>query len=680
MCGIFGFVCPAGTAPEHVRLQRAIRSFVALSEPRGRDATGVALVLAREIAVYRRPMAPSRVLAHPDFQRFLDGTLPAGAAPAPGELAGLGHCRLVTNGTQILEHNNQPVLLDEVVGVHNGIVTNPQAMIGARAGAAPDGEAAEDIALDSAVLFRSIGAELAGGAGLPDALRRTYQLLEGEASIAMFARERNALALATNTGSLFFTGAGAGGAFLFASEAHILREMLRAGDLGGAGAPIAQLAPGRAVTVDLATGRLDEIDLRAHGTQHIAPSTQHLAPSTQHLAPSTKHLAPSTQHLAPSTKDLARDRPVVDRTHDEAPLRRCTRCILPATYPFITFDRDGVCNHCHEHVTQVVAGREALLAALAPYRSRDGSPDCIVGFSGGRDSSYGLHLLKTELGMTPLAFTYDWGLVTDLARRNQARICGTLGIEHVIRAADIAAQRRYIRRNIEAWLARPRLGMVPLIMAGDKFFYSHARALKRETGIRLVVFCAGNELERTPFKTGFAGVRENNYSNRLFGLGTAKKARLAAYYALQFAANPRYLNESLVNSLKSFHATFVGVDDFLYLYTYEPWDEATIDRTLRDAYAWETSPESSNTWRIGDGYTAFINYIYHRVAGFTEFDAFRSHQIRDGVIDRATGEALAAIDNVPRLGELREFARVIGFNLEEVLARIDEIPRIVPRA
>ena len=93
-------------------------------------------------------------------------------------------------------------------------------------------------------------------------------------------------------------------------------------------------------------------------------------------------------------------------------------------------------------------------------------------------------------------------------------------------------------------------------------------------------------------------------------------------------------------------------------------------------YGWETSPESSNTWRIGDGYTAFINYIYYRVAGFSEFDAFRSHQIRDGVIDRATGEALAAQDNIPRLGELREFARVIGFNLEEVLSRIDEIPRL----
>jgi hypothetical protein len=369
----------------------------------------------------------------------------------------------------------------------------------------------------------------------------------------------------------------------------------------------------------------------------------------------------------------------VDRAHEPPRVAGCTKCILPATYPFIEFDGDGVCNYCREHVTQQVAGREALLRELDRYRRSDGNPDCIVAFSGGRDSSYGLHLLKAELGMNPIAFTYDWGLVTDLARRNQARMCGALGVEHVIRAANIPDQRRYIRRNIEAWLARPRLGMIPIFMAGDKFFYSHARDLRKETGIALVVFCAGNELERTPFKTGFAGVRENNYSNRLFALDLKKKLQLAAYYGWQFLTNPRYFNESLPNSFRSFYATFVGVDDFLYLYNYEAWNEETINRTLIGTYDWETSRESSNTWRIGDGYTAFINYIYHRVAGFSEYDAFRSYQVRDGLIDRETALRLAVDDNRPRLGELREFARLIGFNLEEVLARIDEIPRLQSR-
>jgi asparagine synthetase B (glutamine-hydrolysing) len=661
MCGIFGFSGPPGSGRPNPSVQRAIRTLIELSEPRGREATGLSLLLPDALRVYRRPLAPSRVLEHPDFQQFLDTALPPGEQSfADAELAVLGHCRLVTNGTQALEDNNQPVVNDRVVGVHNGIVTNPEALLAAR----PNETRADQMELDSAALFGRIGADLAAGADVASALRCAYRALEGEASIAMFAREEQELVVATNTGCLYVAQPGAG-VLVFGSEAHIVRTFLRAGQLGLTEAPVRQLAPGSALRVSMTTGAITPVDLgRRDGAIDAGRR------GTPGAGP-----PPARAAARPS-----RARPLIAHAHGARDLRRCTRCILPATYPFITFDADGVCRYCHEHVTQKVAGREALLRELDRYRSRDGRPDCIVAFSGGRDSSYGLHLLTTELGMHPMAFTYDWGLVTDLARRNQARMCGKLGVEHVIRAANIPAQRRYIRKNLHAWLARPRLGMIPIFMAGDKFFYSHARDLRRETGIDLVVFCAGNELERTPFKTGFAGVRENNYSNRLFALAATKKAQLAAYYGWQFLTNPRYFNESLINSLRSFQSTFVGVDDFLYLYNYEPWSEETINRTLIEQYNWETSPESSNTWRIGDGYTAFINYIYRRVAGFSEYDAFRSHQVRDGVIDRGAALALAAADNRPRMNELREFARLIGFNLEEVLARIDEIPPIRPAA
>jgi glutamine---fructose-6-phosphate transaminase (isomerizing) len=651
MCGIFGFVAAPGVPLSNGDAQRAVRSLIRRSEPRGREATGLAVVLPQEIVYYRRPLAPSRVLARSDFQGFLDAAFPPAEVPAADHArAVVGHCRLVTNGSQVRDCNNQPVLLDRVVGVHNGIVTNPETL------AAPAAGGLTAFALDSEALFQRLSAELEGGASMPEALSRTFRGLHGEASIGLFARDDNALVVATNTGSLYVTAGPGHGLFAFASEAHILRAFLEEGYAGNGARPspvVAQLAPGRAVSVDLMTGRAVEMDLRDRVT-------------------TTGGAVPATVAARQQRRRL------VNRSRAETPLRRCTRCILPATYPFIRFDDDGICNQCHQHVTQRFLGRDALLRELDKYRRADGSPDCIVAFSGGRDSSYGLHLLKAELGMNPIAMTYDWGLVTDLARRNQARLCGQLGVEHVIRAADIPAQRRYIRRNIEAWLERPRLGMVPIFMAGDKFFYSHARDLRRETGIDLVVFCAGNELERTPFKAGFAGVRENNYSNRLAGLAAAKKLQLAAYYARQFLANPRYFNESLLNSVRSFHSTFVGLDDFLYLYLYEPWDEEVINRTLRERYDWETSPESPNTWRIGDGYTAFINYIYHRMAGFSEFDAFRSHQVRDGVIDRDTALALARADNQPRVRELDEFARLVGLNLEEVLSRIDEVPRLEP--
>ena len=85
--------------------------------------------------------------------------------------------------------------------------------------------------------------------------------------------------------------------------------------------------------------------------------------------------------------------------------------------------------------------KEKLNEYLDKYRSKNNNPDCIVGLSGGRDSCYGLHLLKTNM-MNPIAYTYDWGLTTDISRINAAKICGSLGIEHIIRAANIEKKRK----------------------------------------------------------------------------------------------------------------------------------------------------------------------------------------------------------------------------------------------
>jgi hypothetical protein len=356
-------------------------------------------------------------------------------------------------------------------------------------------------------------------------------------------------------------------------------------------------------------------------------------------------------------------------------LRRCTRCILPETFPGIRFDESGVWSVCNGNRPQPPRGKEALLALVEPYRRKNG-PDCIVAVSGGRDSSYGLHYLKTELGLNPVAYTYDWGMVTDLARRNISRLCAKLGIEHVIRSPDIPAKRRNIRKNIEAWLRQPDLGMVPLFMAGDKLFYHYGRTLRSQLGIDLVFFCAGNELERTEFKTGFCNIQESQHGQVLWKYSISNKIALALYYVSRFLRNPAYLNSSLIDSAAAYWATYIARDDFVYFYHYIPWNEDVIQSTLKREYDWEVAGDSATTWRIGDGTAAFYNFIYHTIAGFSEHDTFRSNQIRAGLIGREEGLALAERDNRPRWESMREYAALVGFNLEEALTIINATPKI----
>ena len=86
----------------------------------------------------------------------------------------------------------------------------------------------------------------------------------------------------------------------------------------------------------------------------------------------------------------------------------------------------GVCNYCNNYkIRNKPKPTKELFDLVAPYR-RSNAIDCIVPFSGGRDSCYGLHLIVNELGMNPITYTYDWGMVTDLGRRNISRMCSKL--------------------------------------------------------------------------------------------------------------------------------------------------------------------------------------------------------------------------------------------------------------
>ena len=106
------------------------------------------------------------------------------------------------------------------------------------------------------------------------------------------------------------------------------------------------------------------------------------------------------------------------------------------------------------------------------------------------------------------------------------------------------------------------------------------------------------------------------------------------------------------------------------------WDEDTVVSTLREEYDWELAPDTKSTWRIGDGTAAFYNYIYYTLAGFTEHDTFRSHQIRDGVMERNKALKLVQEDNRPRWDSMQWYANTIGFDLAEAVRTIETAPRL----
>lgn len=122
----------------------------------------------------------------------------------------------------------------------------------------------------------------------------------------------------------------------------------------------------------------------------------------------------------------------------------CTRCVMDTTAPNIEFDNQGVCNFCTDFDTRCshiikedVETKEVKRSALIKEIKRQGKGkdyDCIVGVSGGVDSSYVLHLVKKE-GLRPLAVHMDNNWNSELATNNIKNLVEDLGVDlytHVI--------------------------------------------------------------------------------------------------------------------------------------------------------------------------------------------------------------------------------------------------------
>ncbi len=658
MCGIFGAILKQNSPYSARFLKNTVQELFVFSESRGKQASGALFYSGGSFAHCKDALPARRLIRSKAYRYFWDSAVRRAFTPENGRIrssvAVIGHTRLATNGTEALEENNQPVITEKAAGVHNGIVVN-SAGLDIRF-SLPRVEKATD----SWVIFNALNVLLKDGLGLQESVQKLYRDMEGSASVAVIVPEQNAVVAATNTGSLYFCGNRDNDIFIFASELPILEKLAR-------------------------RLRLKRV-IGAYTFQQVAPFTgvrillDDLAKTCFTFGvclPDWREDSGGIRRYVPSLLEKARYNGMLP---GGGVLKRCAKCILPETIPYIEFDGHGVCNYCHTHKKIRPKGEEELAKIAGRYRSKNGRPDCLVAFSGGRDSAYSLHYVKRVLKMNPIAFTFDWGMVADIARRNQARMVGKLGVEHVIISADINRQRSCIRENVNAWLHKPHLGMVVLFMAGDKPAEYYVKKVAKEYGIKLIFLARGNEFENTDFKWGFLGLPRGEPDGVLHNLSFAGRVRFSLSALRQFISNPRYFNRFICDTFFAYWSTYVLRYDYLYIWHYLPWDESRVVDTLKKEYNWETAADTIQTWRTDDGTSPFYNYIYYTLAGFTENDCFRSNQIREGVLKREDALKLVLSENWPRYEAIRDYLGKIGLDYETVLRKIREAPRLYRRS
>lgn len=537
----------------------------------------------------------------------------------------IGHSRLVTNGL----YDNQPIYRDSVCVIHNGIIVNDDSLW-------PHNNKTRNQKIDTEIIA-AISAQVIEDNGLvEDIPRKVLALCKGVIACAVALPKLGKICLFSNNGSLYLGRKKS--TFYFSSERYPLTKI-----------------------------HCEEIkQVRDDGIILNIPESNY-DPLVKDFEQQTKNLIHELILHSDEEKILEYS------VHD---VKRCTRCILPDTMPYIKFDEEGVCNYCKSYTPRnKPRPKEELFELVEKYRRSNGN-DCIIPFSGGRDSCYGLHLAVEELKMKPVTYTYDWGMVTDLGRRNISRMSAQLGVENIIVAADITKKRRNIKKNLTAWLKSPHLGMISILTAGDKHFFQHIETVKEQTGVSLNLWGV-NPLEITHFKAGFLGVPPYFEEQSVYTNGGWKQLRYQSLRLKAMLKSPGYFNSSLWDTLSGeYYRSFHEKKDYFHIFDYWRWDENEINQTLLTKYDWEIAPDTNCTWRIGDGTAGFYNYVYYRVAGFTEHDTFRSNQIREGDLTRTKALELVLDENRPRYANIKWYLDSLGMDFKDTIEIVNSIPKL----
>jgi hypothetical protein len=119
-------------------------------------------------------------------------------------------------------------------------------------------------------------------------------------------------------------------------------------------------------------------------------------------------------------------------------VKLCSRCILPETFPNIKFDSEGICNHCRQDESALAKApskkadyRQKLDELIASIKGNAPSYDAIMAYSGGKDSSYTLKLLRERYNLRVLALTFDNHFVSPTAFENIRAVTDALHVDHI---------------------------------------------------------------------------------------------------------------------------------------------------------------------------------------------------------------------------------------------------------
>lgn len=253
----------------------------------------------------------------------------------------------------------------------------------------------------------------------------------------------------------------------------------------------------------------------------------------------------------------------------------CKKCVMDQSDSTITFDNDGVCHYCNhtldqiENISDFWPGKNSLSDMGNEIRSRNkrSNYDCVIGFSGGLDSSFLVHLAVNEMNLKPLLVHVDAGWNNSTAVSNIKKIAETLDLE----LHTIVFPWRLMRR---LQLSFFKSGLPHLDVPQDAAFFSCLYDYAKKFRVRSVLTGANlmTESIREPFEWGAYPGNDPNFIKSVY-------EKYNGFSLKGF---------DVVSSLSSriLYRYFYGMKIFKPLNSLS-YKKEDVEKLLSDAYDWE---------------------------------------------------------------------------------------------
>jgi len=345
-------------------------------------------------------------------------------------------------------------------------------------------------------------------------------------------------------------------------------------------------------------------------------------------------------------------------------LQYCTRCCIPETQEGVQFDDVGICRACQSseqkiHINWVERERR-LREIVEDAKSRSGNGyDCIIPISGGKDSTFQLHVLTKLYGMKPLAVTFSHNWWSETGWYNLQNALETFNVDHMMFTPNRALINKIAKRSIGAigdvsWHDHGGVGSYPLQVA-VKF--------------KIPLLIWGESIAESSGRASY-DAPVHTFDRDYF---IKQSAKLRADEMAQGDLTVRDMYPFTVPSQEEIDGAGVwGIHLGDYLF----WDDERQTEFLRDTYGWRET-QMENTYKryksAEDVMSGMHDFTCYLKRGYGRATSQASIDVRNGLLTR--DEAFELIrKHDPQVPEaLAYYLQITGSTEKEFYRDMEEI-------